>query len=173
MMKLWRLFACSLAVLAAGGLSAAEPADFAGDYAWSKAEGEKAALDKAIAGAEGVWWVPNSTVQSRLAKTAIPYDTIKIEIAGDEITFTRNGKNPVKAKVDGPAVSWTREDGETFQVSFKKVDGKLLMSFVAEDGGRENLFSLSADKSELTMAVTLKSSKLKAPVCFSLGYRRQ
>ena len=93
---------------------------------------------------------------------------------GDQITLTRNGSCPVTATIGGKAVKWKREDGKIYKVSFKRgADGALIQTFVAEDGTRENRFSLSPDGKTLTMAVTLSSKKLKKPLRFSLDYKRQ
>jgi hypothetical protein len=81
-------------------------------------------------------------------------------------------RNPIVAPASGAAVKWTREDGEVFDVTMRSASGRLTQTFAAEDGSRENVYTVSADGRTLTMNVTLRSPRLSAPLTYKLVYNR-
>jgi hypothetical protein len=50
--------------------------------------------------------------------------------------------------------------------------GRLRQSFVAEDGRRDNHFTVSEDGRRLTLEVTVTSPRLSAPLRYRLNYVR-
>jgi hypothetical protein len=72
---------------------------------------------------------------------------------------------------DGRTVKWTRDDGESFDVSAQWQTSQLTQTFNAEDGKRLNTFRLGANGA-LILEVTITSAQLPKPVKYSLNYRR-
>ncbi len=171
-----KMMMMTMAVLALALSSVAAEADaYAGKYKWKETPEAKAALEKAVdAGAQQITWALRKIARGRLTDTTKPYTSIRLAIKGNEITFERNGTNPILAKTDGKAVTWKREDGKEYQVVFSiTANGALKQTFTADDGVRENVFTLSPDGKVLTMQASVSSKKLKQPVIFSLEYTRQ
>jgi hypothetical protein len=168
-MSLFALFAVAV------GAFAAEADAYTGNYQWKETPEAKAALEKAVdAGAQQVTWALRKIARGRLTDTTKPYASIKLAIKDGGISFERNGANPIVAKTDGKAIDWKREDGKAYKVAFSvEADGVLKQTFTADDGVRENRFSLSPDGKTLTMKASVSSKKLKVPVTFTLDYLRQ
>lgn len=110
--------------------------------------------------------------RSRLRRTNEPYRTITIAHTPSQISVTTDGASTVTAPADGTPIRWRRQDGEQLQVSTVWEGGNLKQLFVADDGQRENLYSLSPDGNTLTMRVTLTSSRLPEPITYNLRFRR-
>ncbi len=110
--------------------------------------------------------------RSRLRGTNVPYRTITISNAPNQVTVTTDGTSTTVAPPDGTPVQWRRADGEQMQVSLRWDGGRLTQRFMAEDGQRQNVYSLSPDGNTLTMAVTLNSPRLPEPITYNLRYRR-
>ena len=111
--------------------------------------------------------------RGRLRKTNVPYARLRLTVAPAEITTIADRGNPVVTPSNGTIVKWRREDGETFDVSTSWQGEKLHQTFRAEDGQRENVYSIEADGTTLNLAVTLSSPRLAAPVKYTLRYRRE
>jgi len=95
--------------------------------------------------------------------------TIEETAAGFRIDFGEG--EPVVAPADGSPIPWTRPDGERLLLSVARDGGDLVQTFVAEDGRRENRFRFQPDGT-LALYVTVESSRLAAPVTYTLIYRR-
>lgn len=131
----------------------------------------KQAIDTAV---KKVSWFIRTFARGRLEKTNPVYHTIDITRPDDNWSIVVDGRKPVIAPVNGDSVSWTREDGEKFQVSIHEVDAQTLDEvFVASDGVRTNQFEWSPDGTTMAMHVKVESPKLKEPLTYTLNYRRQ
>lgn len=117
-------------------------------------------------------FIKRPIARSRLKKTNSTYRTIRIERQPDLILVAFDAGKPVGMPIDGTKVKWQRDDGEKFDVSGQWQESMLKQAFVAEDGERRNEFRLSEDGSTLTLAVTLTSGQLLAPVKYTLAYKR-
>jgi len=119
-------------------------------------------------------FIKRPIARSRLKKTNLPpYAWVKIEHTPSEVSIEMDGRKPILTPADGKSIKWTREDGEVFDVNTVWEEGKLKETFVAGDGSRENLFSVSPDGNALTIQVTIRSPQLKAPIVYKLDYRRK
>lgn len=118
-------------------------------------------------------FIKRPIARSRLKKTNLPYQTIRIEETPAQVSVASDHRAPVVTPADGKTIRWRREDGELFDVNSVWEEGRLKQTFVAEDGSRENLFSLSPDGQTLTMQVTIRSGKLPAPIVYRLNYMRK
>ena len=72
---------------------------------------------------------------------------------------------------DGSTISWTREDGETFDVNARWDSERLVQTFKAEDGTRANAFSVGAD-GRLNVLVTLTSPQADQLLVYTLTFSR-
>ncbi|HEX8701795.1 MAG TPA: hypothetical protein VF815_23405 [Myxococcaceae bacterium] len=162
-----------IALLAAVGVAHAQEGtpSLQGTYTLDAAASDdvNAAIERAIARMN---MVKRPIARGRLKKTTQPYQQMVIEQTSSEVTTTMNNLKPISTPVNGTPIQWTREDGETFDVSTQWDNGKLKQTFKAEDGQRVNAFSLSPDGSMLTMDVTVTSSKLSRPLLYKLVFRK-
>ena len=118
-------------------------------------------------------FITRPIARGRLRRTNIPYERLNLAITPSQITTVVDGGKPVVTPSSGTFVKWRREDGETFDVSTRWQGESLSQTFRAEDGQRENVYTLGADGSTLTLAVTLTSPRLPGPVKYSLTYRKE
>lgn len=127
------------------------------------------AIERGIA---GMSFVLRPVARSRLRRTNDPYRSVAISRTPTQVTITIDGRPPILTPADGSPIRWQREDGEWLQVSTLLRDGVLRQSFVAEDGQRENAYSLSANGDTLSMRVTVSSPRLPRPVAYRLVFLR-
>ncbi len=133
----------------------------------------KEAIDKAIDSATAKMnFLVRAVAKSRLKSTNPLYQRIEIGNDGTRITVRYDKGKPIVMPADGSTVKWTRDDGEQFDVSAHAQGAQLQQTFKAEDGQRVNEFSLAPDGA-LTLAVTITSPQLSAPLTYTLVYRRQ
>ena len=115
----------------------------------------------------------------RLRATNTPYPQLVISY-GDNVRVDMQGRPSVQSPANGQPVLWHREtgrtcpqvDGDCVRVTTEWQSGRLRQRFEAEDGVRENLYSVSADGNTLTMAVTITSPRLPQPLTYRLVYDR-
>lgn len=129
----------------------------------------RTAVDAAVARMN---FVTRPIARSRLKKTNAPHRRVEIVRTEQEISVAFDGNKPVRMPADGRTVKWTRDDGETFDVSATWSGDRLVQTFKAEDGQRTNTFNLGADAKALTVQVEVTSPQLPAPVRYSLSFAR-
>lgn len=110
--------------------------------------------------------------RSRLRKTNVPYRRLRISTDDGRISIAPDAAAPVVSPMDGTPIRWRREDGEVLDVVTAWEGGSLSQTFRADDGSRENRYSLSPDGRTLTMQVTVRSPRLPAPLTYVMRYRR-
>lgn len=116
-------------------------------------------------------FITRGIARKRLEKNNPAFQRIDISRSGDNVTIASDGV-PVQIPLGGNYISWTRSDGATFQVSARETGTRLIQTFLAKDGQRMNAYSLSPDGRELTMAVTITSPRLPAPLTYRLVFQR-
>ncbi len=133
----------------------------------------RAVIEQAIHSATAKMnFLVRAVAKSRLKSTNPLYQRIEIANDGTQITVRYDKSKPVVMPADGSTVKWTRDDGEQFDVSARAQGAQLQQTFKAEDGQRLNEFTLTPDGS-LTLAVTITSPQLSAPLQYTLAYKRQ
>lgn len=125
------------------------------------------AIEQAI---EKMNFIKRPIARGRLSRTNFPYQQVRIEIGESEAEVTYDTQAPIRMPLDGQAIKWKRADGETFDVSAKLEDGRLVQTYKAEDGMRVNAFSKDATGS-LRLEVEVSSPQLPQPVKYTLAYR--
>ena len=108
--------------------------------------------------------------RSRLAKTNISPADVSLSVT-DRVEIGMGAK-PVSVLPDGKAVSWTRPDGEVFQVSVRLEGDRLVETFQGKDGSRRNTFALLDGGQAVAMDVLVESTRLPQPVSYRLVFRR-
>lgn len=179
-----RLAACLLAVgLAAGGaLGEAQPTPtegagepsfepFLGTYRAVDLAGQAAIIDEAVTeGTEAMGPLRRRIGRRRLHAVNVPVRVVRIENQSGQIVVDFDGDR-YAAPLSGAARRTLDSEGEPVDVSYRVLgralrgryvgpDGEKIMDFVLEGGGR------------MTMAVTLSSDQLPAPVRYELAFRR-
>lgn len=156
------------------GFAAQAPAQSApiqGTFSYSAQESGD--IDQAIREATGrMNFALRAIARPRLKKTNEAYRKVTIAPSGSSVTITTDSRAPITTPASGTPIRWKREDGETLDVSTVWQDGRLKQSFVAEDGRRDNVYTLSPDGRTLTMDVTVTSGRLPQPVTYKLVYKR-
>jgi len=161
----------ALALTLAGADAVAQEPALQGTFV--SAGTSKEVIDKAIESATAKMnFLVRAVAKSRLKSTNPLYQRIEITNDGAQITVRYDKGKPVVMPADGGIVKWTRDDGEQFDVSAQAQGAQLQQTFKAEDGQRVNEFSLAPDGT-LTLAVTITSPQLSAPLNYTLAYRRQ
>lgn len=117
-------------------------------------------------------FIVRPVARGRLRKANVPYRRLRISTNDGRIAIAPDAAAPVVAPADGTPIRWRREDGEALDVVTVWKGGSLSQTFHADDGSRENLYSLSADGRTLAMDVTVRSPRLPAPLTYVLRYRR-
>jgi hypothetical protein len=108
----------------------------------------------------------------RLRRTNQPYQRVTIATTPQTISITTDSRAAITTNPTGTAIRWTREDGEVINVSTTLQNGNLRQIFAAEDGQRENVWSISPDGRTLTLNVTVTSGRLPQPLRYKLVYQR-
>lgn len=108
----------------------------------------------------------------RLRGTNAAYSRVVITTSRGQHSIQFDQRAPVVSPADGTAIRWRREDGEEFDVTQRVTNGRLEQRFVAEDGSRTNVFTLSPDGRTLTLQVTIESPRLPDPLVYRLVYDR-
>jgi hypothetical protein len=131
-------------------------------------------IKKGIEGAiEDMSFITRPIARGRLEKSNKAFKTITVKLTGKKIMVRNDGRKPVTSPSNGSKVKWTREDGETFNVSQKVSDTKIVQIFYAEDGKKTLVYDFSDDFSKLKLSVTLESPKLSGPLKYTLAYAKQ
>ena len=160
-----------LGCLVAFGAWPAEPHAMSGTYKYVPGQSGDVsqAIDKAV---EKMNFIKRPIARGRLTKTNVPYQRIRIDLNASEVDIAFDERKPIHLSVDGKPIKWTREDGETFDVSATLDGNKLTQTYKAKDGTRVNVFSLDPDGS-LHLHVEVSSPQLPEKVEYALVYRRE
>jgi hypothetical protein len=130
----------------------------------------RTAIDAAVAKMN---FVTRPIARGRLRKANVLHRRVEIARTEQEISVTFDAYAPVRMPADGRTAKWTRDDGETFDVSASWSGDSLVQTFKGEDGQRTNRFSLGPDARALTVQVEVTSPRLPAPVRYSLAFTRK
>lgn len=111
--------------------------------------------------------------RARLRSANEVHDHLSVAITPAEITTRVDHAAPITSPANGASVTWTRENGDVFQLHTLLRAGGLVQMFVGKDGSsRENVFCPGADGRTLDIAVTVSHARLPRPVAYHLLYRR-
>ena len=139
---------------------------------WTYASQPADVIEQAIErGIDDMNFVTKPIARRRLRATNDPYSTVEIRVGNAEVTTVLEGRS-ITSPADGRAIQWRREDGEVLQVSTSLRNASLVQSFTADDGSRENVYSVSPDGRRMTILVTIRSERLPAPITYRLLYDR-
>lgn len=179
-MRSWKLGACGLGTLllvaaAAHGSEAEPPAatDFAG--AWRIAvpvQEERAYLSEVIErGTEDMPGLRRHIARKRLHAKNDVIQRVRMAFSAGSIEIVLDGDR-YRTPADGKLVKVTLDDGEVVNVAQSMTNGRIVQRFVAKDGVRTDVFTLSPDRCRLTMHVIITSGRLKHPIRYQTPYRR-
>jgi hypothetical protein len=170
---MWRGFAAMLAMGLSSLCSAAEIGDFAGTWVFDK--GRSTDIEKAVETCVAKTnFVTRSVARPRLKKTNKPFESVAIASDASSVSVVYGQKGmTISSPPDGKVVPWTREDGVVFQVSHQIAGERLIEIFRGEDGQKRTDFTVSADRSSLSLDVTVSSPRLPEPLVYKLVYRKK
>ena len=162
--------AAFLVLTLATGATHAEAPGPEGTFALDKAASDdvKAAVDRA---AGEFNFLLRPFARSRLTKANPVPQKVRIVYAPAEVSVQLDQAPPIVAPRDGHKVTWTRGDGDKFDLTATTEGGVLRQSFKGEDGQRVNVYRLR-DAKTLAMEVTLSSPRLHKPVTYTLVFRK-
>ncbi|HEX7049680.1 MAG TPA: hypothetical protein VF188_05660 [Longimicrobiales bacterium] len=151
--------------------AAAQVAALAGRFAYVADESDdiEQAIDR---GTAELNFFKRPIARGRLRDVNAAYQTVEIEQTRSSIAIGFDGHPPIVTPADGAPIRWRRDDGEVFRVRAEWLDDALIQVFTADDGQRENLYTLDPDGRTLRMRVTITSRQLPAPIVYTLVYRR-
>jgi hypothetical protein len=123
--------------------------------------------------------IVRQVARPRLRSTNIPYPRLIFSF-GENIGVEMPGYPSVSSPANGQPVFWHRRTGlactemrrSCLVVTTTWEDQALVQTFRSEDGQRQNVFTVSPDGTRLTMAVTMTSPRLHAPLVYRLVYTR-
>lgn len=148
---------------------AADPSALSGTYKYAPDQSNdiSQAIDQAV---EKMNFIKRPIARSRLTKTNIPYQRIRIEVSASEAEIAYDAHKPIRMPINGQPIKWTRDDGEVLDVSATFDDSKLLQTYKAEDGMRVNSFYRDSG-GLLHLQVEVSSPQLPQKVRYELVYQ--
>lgn len=162
------LFVLALAALLPAGASA--QAGLAGTWTLNRQASDN--IEQAINGAVAdMNFITRPIARRRLNRTNAAYNRVVIA-TGNQVSVTFDQRRAIVTPANGNAIKWEREDGEMFDVATRMNGATLVQTFTAEDGSRENSYTLSNNGNTLTMNVTIRSPRLENPLRYKLVYNR-
>lgn len=135
-----------------------------------------AKINRSIAGMN---LIVRQVARPRLRSLNIPYTRLTFSF-GENVRVEMPGYPTVSSPASGEPVFWHRRLGgpcpemkrACMVVTTTWEDGALVQTFRSEDGQRQNVFTVSPDGTTLTMAATMTSPRLPAPLVYRLVYTR-
>jgi hypothetical protein len=167
-----RLLAGFAALGLLAGTARAQGADLQGVYALDSAASDDvpAAIER---GTAEMNFAIRGLARSRIAQTNPLYPRILLVRDENSVRLRFEPRDPAVIPLDGKTVPWSREDGGQYQAGAQWSGTQLLVRLSAADGERDNTLTLDPDGRTLRFKVHLQSSRLPAPIDYTLVYRRQ
>jgi hypothetical protein len=133
-------------------------------------DAKDAAIDKAT---EDMFFAIKGLARSKLREKTPVSASLGIVFGNGNVTVTGAALPSGTSPENGTPVAMKNSDGDPMKLSHRTTpDGKLVQSFVGENGSRTTTFVLSADGKTLVTYVSIDSGKLPKPVRYTLTYRR-
>ncbi|BDU76098.1 hypothetical protein [Mesoterricola sediminis] len=139
-----------------------------GTWTLAKAPDLDAAVEAAV---KETSFLIRPIARGRLKKTNPAYQRVVIERKEDTFVVTFDARKPQRMPASGAVVKWTREDGETFDLSMRLQGEDLVQTYHTHDGQRTNVYHVDPATRTLTINVTVSSGKLPKPLVYALAYK--
>jgi hypothetical protein len=115
--------------------------------------------------------------RSRLRATNQPPADVRFALPPDSVVVHYAGQPEFRARRDGSPREWRNTAGEPFEARATlsaATDGRVVLrqSFSADDGRRENTWTLDATGTALTLDVQVSSPRLPQPLRYRHVFRR-
>lgn len=125
-------------------------------------------------------FVTRPIARGRLRATNTAYPRLVMSFDAQNVRVEMQDRPTAVSPANGQPVLWNRTNGQTctrvsedcVQLTSEWENGRLVQAFRPEDGERRNVYSVSADGSTMTMAVTITSPRLPRPLTYNLVYNR-
>lgn len=133
-----------------------------------------AAIERAVA---QMSFLTRAIGRSRLRATNQPPADVRIALPSDSVVVHYAGQPELRARRDGAPREWRNTAGEPFEARVTlstAPEGRLTLrqSFTADDGQRENTWTLDAAGTTLTLDVQVSSPRLPQPLRYRQVFRR-
>lgn len=143
---------------------------------WSATNSAKEARDRIDAQIDAVVsemsFIKRPFARRRLTKVTEPCQTTSLTRLPDaRIEIHCKGRNPAVAPLDGTPVQWTDRDGETFRLTQKVEEDRIVQTFRGEDGTRRNTYRREGDR--MILDARLTSDQLPEPLTFRRTFERK
>ena len=140
-----------------------------GTWHQTKTDDIPAAIERCIS---GMFFIKRPIARGRLTKLNPAYKKVTLTLSDREVVVQLEDRAPIHMPANGQSVSWTREDGEVFQVAAHLNGNQLIQTFKNEDGERTNVFQMSPDGHTLTLGATVKSPQLPRALTYTITFGR-
>lgn len=167
-----------LALLALGAAPAAAQDDspLRGTYVRDEAASDpmKKIVDSGMSRLGRVYrvWPISGQARKRLEETNRLQAWVQIVPQGSRVVVESDSYQ-LDTPRNGELPDWERAEGDFVDVTTRMQGSRLEQRFVAEDGERVNVYTLSPDGNTLTLDVTVTSPKLDGPLTYRQVYRRR
>lgn len=164
-----------LMLLASAGGAHAQSSPFRGTWVRDAAAGDdmKVVIDQSLPKIKSTLGrLFTGVARKRLTEVNRPYPWMQIVPTGNSVTVETPFYKLTTPR-NGTLEDWEREKGDLVDVNTQMQDRRMQHTFVAEDGRRVNVYTLSPDGRTLTMNVNVSSEQLSSPITYRLVYRRQ
>lgn len=167
----YSLLAALVAVIAVTAQAEAQATSFNGTYTLvpEQSDDVNEAINQAI---RRMNFAVRQIARPRLRRTNEPYQQVTLATTAQAVSITTDARAPISTNPTGTAIRWTREDGEVLNVSTTLEGTRLRQVFAADDGERENVWTISPDGRTLTLDVTVTSGRLPQPLTYRMVYQR-
>lgn len=170
------MFAVAVFLIALASASSVAVAEPSGDhvksglYMLSATPSELAARERAIdLAVKGFFFLARPVARSTLGSKTRVAPWVSLYRNGGEFIVEFAGRPPITGSVDAPS-KWRSPEEEVFTVEFRLDDGAIVQTIRGDSGTRTNRFRPGPD-GVLVLDVEITSSKLSAPLRYSLTYR--
>jgi len=150
-------------------------AGLAGTFVYVGGPTEKASIQAAIDKALGdLVFLARPFARGRLEETNKPIAQVTIGHEGGDLVVTYNNESRAASPSNGTSIDWKSPiDDKIHKLSTKVQGGKLIQTFVGDDGTRRNTFSVKNGGKSLEMVVRVSSPHLPTTIEYSLTYARR
>lgn len=170
------LAAAVFAVVPATAAEAQEGQDFRGTFIRDEAASDPMdqIVDDGMSRLSALYRAPiiRNQARKRLLATNEPYAWIQFTPDATSITVETNTYRLTTPR-NGMLERWERSRNDFIDVTTVLEANRLEQRFLAEDGVRVNVFTLSPDGNTLNMHVTVTSDKLSSPLEYDMVFRRR
>ena len=116
-------------------------------------------------------WLMRGKAKEKLREATAKNESISIQDNGNNVAITATGRPRLSISTDGKA-SKIKGQAESGTVRASRQNGVLILEMEGGNGSRTTRYTLSPDKSKLTLDVKMSSPNLPKPLQYQVTYIR-